>query len=97
MNHPANAGSASSHPEGRRDASPHEEVVLQRDGSSVLSLKEAAAMLGVSYSTVYRMVQDGQIEAYRIRTQYRIPRKACEKFVRDETKKLGYLCKIRKR
>lgn len=36
------------------------------------TIEEFAAYLRLSYSTVYRMVRDGQIKAVRVREQWRI-------------------------
>lgn len=36
------------------------------------TIEEFAACLRLSYSTVYRMVRDGQIKAVRVREQWRI-------------------------
>ena len=45
--------------------------------------EEFAAYLRLSYSTVYRMVRDGQLRAVRIREQWRIN-------VPESLKMLGY-------
>lgn len=46
------------------------------------TIEEFAAYLRLSYSTVYRMVRDGQIKAVRVREQWRIN-------VRESLKMLG--------
>lgn len=46
-------------------------------------IEEFAAYLRLSYSTVYRMVRDGQLKAVRIREQWRIN-------VPESLKMLGY-------
>ena len=46
-------------------------------------IEEFAACLRLSYSTVYRMVRDGQLKAVRIREQWRIN-------VPESLKMLGY-------
>ncbi|MGQ0847182.1 MAG: helix-turn-helix domain-containing protein [Sporichthyaceae bacterium] len=43
------------------------------DGSSFLSVAAAARMLGVSWMTVHRAIQDGQIAAIRIRGRVIVP------------------------
>ena len=47
------------------------------------TIEEIAAYLRLSYSTVYRMVRDGQLRAVRIREQWRIN-------VPESLKMLGY-------
>lgn len=47
------------------------------------TIEEFAAYLRLSYSTVYRMVRDGQLRAVRIREQWRIN-------VPESLKMLGY-------
>jgi excisionase family DNA binding protein len=44
-----------------------------------LTAKAVAEMLGLSRPTIYRMLEDGDLEAHRIRGQYRIPPGAVER------------------
>lgn len=48
----------------------------------VMTLKEAAEYLHTSYSTVYRLVTEGELPAFRLRTGWRTTSIACEAFVR---------------
>lgn len=50
----------------------------------LLSIEETAEYLGVSVTTVRRMVRDGRIRAARIGRQWRIPRQAVEELVRGK-------------
>lgn len=47
------------------------------DLSDMMKRDEAARLLGVSITTVDRMIKDGELEAVRIRGSVRISRTAC--------------------
>jgi excisionase family DNA binding protein len=51
----------------------------------LLSVKLAAALLAVSERTVYRMIEDGQLECVKIRGAVRIPRAAVTAMVTTGT------------
>lgn len=42
------------------------------EGTKMLRPNEAAARLGVSREVVYRLLQSGELPAYRIRGQWRV-------------------------
>lgn len=48
----------------------------------IMTLKEAAKYLHTSYSTVYRLVMEGELDAFRLRTGWRTSTAACEAFVK---------------
>lgn len=47
----------------------------------IISLKEAAKILGASYPTVLRMATEGDLQAFRIRHTWRTSTAACEEFI----------------
>lgn len=49
-----------------------------KNAQLMLSKREAAEVLGLSVSTVNRMVREGELEAIWIRNSIRIPRDAIE-------------------
>jgi excisionase family DNA binding protein len=53
------------------------------DGPAFLSIADAAAMLGVSTSTLYRAISDGQFPAVRIRDRVIVPAKAIDAVTAD--------------
>ena len=62
----------------------------------VISLKEAAGLLSVSVSTVYRMVSSGELEAFRVRNTLRTSTAICEDYIRRQQRHQAVLCRIRK-
>lgn len=57
----------------------------QREGSArILTLAEAAEYLHTSYSTVYRLVIEGSLDAFRLRNSWRTSTAACEAYVRRQ-------------
>lgn len=57
--------------------------ITEENNNDPATIEEFAAYLRLSYSTVYRMVRDGQLRAVRIREQWRIN-------VPESLKMLGY-------
>ncbi|MDO8306999.1 MAG: helix-turn-helix domain-containing protein [Actinomycetota bacterium] len=53
------------------------------DSPIVFSIPQAAVLLAVSRSTVYRLIADGTLEAVRIRSKYRVRRSAIDRFLDD--------------
>ena len=53
----------------------------RRPGAKILTLAEAAELLHTSYSTVYRLVTDGELDAFRLRNSWRTSTQACEAYV----------------
>ena len=45
-----------------------------------LRIDEAAELLSCSRSTIYRMIEEGQLSAFRIRTALRVPLESIEEF-----------------
>jgi excisionase family DNA binding protein len=53
--------------------------------SRIMAPREAAARLGVSRATVYRMIRDGQMPSTTIRGRLRIPAPAFERWLADHS------------
>lgn len=59
---------------------------LDTDAGSarIMTLQEAAEYLHTSYSTVYRLVKSGELDAFRLRNSWRTSSLACEQYVRHQ-------------
>ena len=55
-----------------------------RPGAEIMTLADAAKYLHTSYSTVYRLVTSGELQAFRLRNSWRTSTAACEEFVRRQ-------------
>lgn len=62
------------------------------DEGRIISLPEAARMLGTSYPTVHRLVNAGELKAFRIRNSWRTSTAACEEFVRRRFEEQAKIC-----
>lgn len=51
----------------------------------MFSIKEAKEMLGLSYNTVYRLINNGTIKAVKIGGSIRIPQAALRMFILEDT------------
>jgi excisionase family DNA binding protein len=61
-----------------------------RDDSRIISLKEAADYLGVSYSTVRRLVLAGDLRAFRVRNSiWRTSTAECDRYVEEGMRELS--------
>lgn len=60
-----------------------------------ISPKEAAAMLGVSLSTVNRLFRSGELPSFKIRNVRRTSTTACEEYMRKQQAREAMRCKIR--
>lgn len=66
----------------------------QRTGTAkIMTLAEAAEFLHTSYSTVYRLVMDGELDAFRLRNAWRTSTAACEAYVRRQFAEQAMACK----
>jgi len=55
-----------------------------------LSPSDAAALLGVSYSTVHRLISEGEIPAKRFRRTLKIPADGLQKYIdRSDVKRVN--------
>lgn len=62
-----------------------EQAAQSRQGR-IISLKEAADILGTSYPTAVRMASSGELKAFRIRKTWRTSDIACEEFISRQFK-----------
>ena len=62
------------------------------DEGRIISLPEAARMLGTSYPTVHRLENSGELKAFRIRNSWRTSTAACEEFVRRRFEEQAKIC-----
>lgn len=51
----------------------------------MFSIKDAKEMLGLSYNTVYRLINNGTIKAVKIGGSIRIPQAALRMFILEDT------------
>ena len=66
----------------------------QRAGAAkIMTLAEAAEFLHTSYSTVYRLVIDGELRAFRIRNSWRTSTDACQEFVNRRFEEQSVICR----
>jgi len=54
------------------------------DEGGIISLYEAAEILGTSYPTAMRLAKSGELEAFRMRKTWRTSEAACRAFVRSQ-------------
>ena len=59
----------------------------------ILTLEEAAEYLNTSYSTVYRLVLDGELRAFRLRNSWRTSTGVCREFVRKRFEEQSVICR----
>ena len=50
-------------------------------GGRIITLMEAARLLGTSYPTAHRMACSGELKAFRLRNAWRTNTAACEEYV----------------
>ena len=58
----------------------------------IISLVEAAEMIGTSYPTAVRLAKSGELKAFRIRRTWRTSTSACEAFVRGQFELQALAC-----
>lgn len=59
----------------------------------IISLKEAAEILGSSYPTVLRMATEGDLKAFRIRHTWRTSTAACDEFIQRKFDEQARACR----
>ncbi|MGI6535085.1 MAG: helix-turn-helix domain-containing protein [Eggerthellaceae bacterium] len=59
----------------------------------IMTLQEAAEYLHTSYSTVYRLVTSGELDAFRLRNSWRTSSLACEAYVRHQFAEQAISCR----
>ena len=61
----------------------------------IISLAEAAELLGVSYPTMVRLASEGELKAFRVRKVWRTSTAACEEYVRERFRAQEAACRAR--
>lgn len=59
----------------------------------ILTLGQAAKYLNASASTVLRLVQDGELRAFRMRKVWRTSTEACDEFIKRSFDEQAVICK----
>ena len=55
----------------------------------IYTVKEIAEILRTTKRTVWKLVRDGEIEAFKVRDEYRITQRALEAFIERDARKKG--------
>ena len=63
----------------------------------IISLAEAAKIIGTSYPTAVRLAESGELKAFRIRKTWRTSDTACEEFIRQQFELQALKCQSRVR
>lgn len=74
------------------NANPGPNIRPSRD-AQIMTLADAAEYLHTSYSTVYRLVVEGELDAFRLRNAWRTSTAACEEYVRRQFAEQAVACK----
>lgn len=61
----------------------------------IISLAEAAKMIGTSYPTVVRLATSGELKAFRIRHSWRTSTTVCKEYIREQFEKQAQICRSR--
>ena len=59
----------------------------------IISLAEAAEIIGTSYPTAVRLAESGELKAFRIRKSWRTSDAACDEFVRRQFELQALRCR----
>lgn len=52
----------------------------------IYTVEEIASMLRVSNATVYRLLESGQLQGFKVGTQWRIKQSSLERFIEEQGK-----------
>ena len=66
---------------------------VQAAEDKIMTLVQAAEYLETSYSTVYRLVTDGELRAFRLRNSWRTSTSACREFVNKRFEEQSVICR----
>lgn len=72
------------------------ENLINTSESRTITAKEAAVILGVSQSTIYRMFNSGELVSFKVRNARRTSTAACEDYIRRQQAREATLCRIRR-
>lgn len=59
-----------------------ERVIMLNNTKDILTLKELQELLHIGKNTALRLVQSGEIEAFRVGKQWRVSKESVAKYVR---------------
>lgn len=57
---------------------------VARGPERIITLNEASRILSISYNTVLRLAQTGELKAFRIRNSWRTSTAACESYISEQ-------------
>jgi excisionase family DNA binding protein len=72
-----------------------ERELMATGEARIISLAEAAKLLGVSYPTTVRLATDGELKAFRVRKVWRTSTTACEDYVNERFRAQEAACRAR--
>ena len=64
------------------------------EDAKIISLKEAAARIGVGYVTALRLAREGKLKAFRINNMWRTSTVACDRFMAESFARQDERCRI---
>ena len=59
-----------------------ERVIMLNNTKDILTLKELQELLHIGKNTALRLVQSGEIEAFRVGNQWRVTKESIQKYIR---------------
>lgn len=60
----------------------------------VMEIDELCDMLGIGKNTAYQLLNDGEIDAFKVGTVWKIPKKSVENFIDRKCNERRIMCKI---
>ncbi|MBR0404083.1 MAG: excisionase family DNA-binding protein [Eggerthellaceae bacterium] len=66
-----------------------------KNRARIISLAEAAKIIGTSYPTAVRLAESGELKAFRIRSSWRTSDAACDEFIRQQFRLQALKCQSR--
>jgi excisionase family DNA binding protein len=66
-----------------------------KNRARIISLAEAAKIIGTSYPTAVRLAESGELKAFRIRSSWRTSDAACDEFICQQFRLQALKCQSR--
>ena len=66
-----------------------------KNRARIISLAEAAKIIGTSYPTAVRLAESGELKAFRIRSSWRTRDAACDEFICQQFRLQALRCQSR--
>lgn len=66
-----------------------------KNRARIISLAEAAKIIGTSYPTAVRLAESGELKAFRIRSSWRTSDAACDEFICQQFRLQALRCQSR--